>query len=177
MKDEQNCYTCKKSSQNCGVNRAVKYDFEPCSKWEGDRMKCEECNLTYTYDDRHCIMCKDNPDRAQPEPDCNQQEELKPCPNETYRHFKGKLYKIICIARNSDNCMEEFVVYESLEKSDYPKGTIWVRNMSDFIDIHRSGVKRFTRHDAGKGNNNTPESFSLLPSDYVQETEEISEYN
>ena len=52
MKCEQNCYTCKKSTENCGINRALKYDFEPCSKWEGE----------------------------QPEPKYNQPEELKTCP-------------------------------------------------------------------------------------------------
>lgn len=66
-------------------------------------------------------------------------------PGEIYKHCKGKKYKIICVARNSDKCNEKIVVYQSLEKSDFPKGTIWTRSLSEFIDKHSSGVKRFVK--------------------------------
>ena len=31
-----------------------------------------------------------------------------------YRHFKGKLYKVIGIARNSESPEEKFVVYQAM---------------------------------------------------------------
>ena len=62
-----------------------------------------------------------------------------------YKHCKGKLYKIVALARNSDNCKQEIVVYKSLEHSDYPKGTLWTRPLEDFNSIHRSGLKRFQK--------------------------------
>lgn len=40
----------------------------------------------------------------------------------TYRHFKGKLYKVLCIATDSET-NEEVVVYEAL----YGKHLIWTR--------------------------------------------------
>jgi len=61
----------------------------------------------------------------------------------TYKHFKGKTYRVLDIARNSDNCKEVYVVYESLSDSDYPAGTVWIRPIEQFIDIHPCGKKRF----------------------------------
>ena len=40
----------------------------------------------------------------------------------TYRHFKGQLYKVLCIATDSET-NEEVVVYEAL----YGKHLIWTR--------------------------------------------------
>ncbi len=40
----------------------------------------------------------------------------------TYRHFKGELYKVLCIATDSET-NEEVVVYEAL----YGKHLIWTR--------------------------------------------------
>ncbi len=37
-----------------------------------------------------------------------------PCEGEVYRHFKGNIYRIVCIARDSET-MEEMVVYENKE--------------------------------------------------------------
>lgn len=67
--------------------------------------------------------------------------------DEIYKHFKGKTYKIILVARDSDDCTEELVVYESLEDSDYPKGTVWVRPLTKFEGLHKSGVERFIKID------------------------------
>ncbi len=42
-----------------------------------------------------------------------------------YRHFKGDLVKVICLAKDSEN-LEEVVVYEH-------KGEIWVRSLAMFL--------------------------------------------
>lgn len=32
-----------------------------------------------------------------------------------YRHFKGGLYEVLCVAKNSENLREKFVVYRSFK--------------------------------------------------------------
>lgn len=39
-----------------------------------------------------------------------------------YRHFKGKEYRLLYVARHSET-LEEFVVYQAL----YGEGGVWVR--------------------------------------------------
>lgn len=52
-----------------------------------------------------------------------------------YEHFKGGQYRVIGVARNSENRDEEFVVYESLEK-----GVMWIRPLGMFIEsVDRDG--------------------------------------
>lgn len=49
----------------------------------------------------------------------------------TYRHFKGKEYKVLCIAKDSESDPEdlrEVVVYEAL----YGKHIVWVRDYDMF---------------------------------------------
>lgn len=58
-----------------------------------------------------------------------------------YRHFKGKEYEVIGIARHSET-LEELVVYRAL----YGEGGIWVRPKAQWNDvIERDGKinKRF----------------------------------
>lgn len=50
----------------------------------------------------------------------------------TYRHFKGELYKVMCIATDSET-NEEVIVYEAL----YGKHLIWTRPydmFNSFVD-------------------------------------------
>jgi hypothetical protein len=59
-----------------------------------------------------------------------------------YKHFKGKEYKLISIAKNSEN-LEDMVVYQAL----YGERIVWVRPLVLFIEkIERDGYKglRFT---------------------------------
>ncbi len=51
-----------------------------------------------------------------------------PEPGQIFRHFKGTLYRVICIARDSET-MEEVVVYENREESEKK----FVRPLSEFM--------------------------------------------
>lgn len=54
------------------------------------------------------------------------------CVGKTYRHFKGKEYKVLCIAKDSDSDPEdlkEVVVYEAL----YGRHIVWVRGYDEFL--------------------------------------------
>lgn len=58
-----------------------------------------------------------------------------------YRHFKGNMYEVICVARHSET-EEPMVVYKS-EKD----GGIWVRPLKMFIEpVEKDGMMqpRFT---------------------------------
>lgn len=51
-----------------------------------------------------------------------------------YKHYKGKLVKVICKGLDSKT-KEEMIAIEELEESQgYPKGQIWFRNSKDFFD-------------------------------------------
>jgi hypothetical protein len=59
-----------------------------------------------------------------------------------YRHFKGKEYEVIGVAKHSES-LEEMVVYRAL----YGKGGLWVRPVSMWNEeVEKDGVryKRFT---------------------------------
>ena len=59
-----------------------------------------------------------------------------------YRHFKGKEYQVIGVARHSET-MEELVVYRAL----YGEGGLWVRPAAMWEEtVERDGqtVRRFT---------------------------------
>ena len=59
-----------------------------------------------------------------------------------YRHFKGKEYEVIGVAKHSET-LEEYVVYRAL----YGDGGIWVRPASMWNEeVERDGkkYKRFT---------------------------------
>lgn len=64
-----------------------------------------------------------------------------------YRHFKGKLYEVIGVARNSENSDEEFVVYKALYNDEkFGEGQIWIRPKQMFLEtvnIDGKDVKRF----------------------------------
>ena len=52
-------------------------------------------------------------------------EEIKPG---RYRHFKGKEYEVIALARYSET-LEEMVVYRKL----YGDGSLWIRPLTMFL--------------------------------------------
>ena len=59
-----------------------------------------------------------------------------------YRHFKGKEYEVVGVAKHSET-LEDMVVYRQL----YGNGGLWVRPKEMFLDtVERDGkvFKRFT---------------------------------
>ena len=61
-----------------------------------------------------------------------------------YRHFKGKNYEVLGVAKHSET-LEEFVVYRALYEN--PISKLWIRPLKMFQEvIMRDGkkVKRFT---------------------------------
>ena len=52
-----------------------------------------------------------------------------------YKHFKGGMYEVLFVAKNSENPDEEMVVYRSLDK-----GGVWVRPFTMFTEhVERDG--------------------------------------
>ena len=59
-----------------------------------------------------------------------------------YKHYKGNIYRIIAIGKNSEN-LEEMIVYESTKD-----GQIWIRPKSMWNEtIDNKGTLRFTLID------------------------------
>lgn len=58
-----------------------------------------------------------------------------------HKHYKGGHYEVIHIGRNSNDCNQELVIYQSLEDGDYPAGTIWVRPVTNFTNPPSRFVK------------------------------------
>ncbi len=59
---------------------------------------------------------------------------------ETYRHYKGNLYKVIALAKHSETT-EDMVVYQSLTT-----GEVWVRPAGMWNQIvDDKGTLRFTK--------------------------------
>ena len=61
----------------------------------------------------------------------------------TYRHYKGKLYRVIGVAKHSET-LEDLVVYEALYENKTAK--LWVRSLSMFeekVEINGQRVPRF----------------------------------
>ena len=61
--------------------------------------------------------------------------------NKYYRHFKGNIYKLIGIAKDSET-QEEMVVYQAM----YGEGQLWIRPKEEFFGkVERDGkvVERF----------------------------------
>ena len=59
-----------------------------------------------------------------------------------YKHYKGNIYKIIAIGKNSEN-LEEMIVYESTKD-----GQIWIRPKSMWNEtIDNKGTLSFTLID------------------------------
>lgn len=60
----------------------------------------------------------------------------------TYKHYKGNIYKIIALGKNSEN-LEEMVVYQSVKNNQ-----IWIRPASMWNEvINNNGTLRFTLID------------------------------
>ena len=49
--------------------------------------------------------------------------------NSLYKHFKGHIYKVIAIAKDSEDLSLK-IVYENVETKE-----IWIRNYNEFISL------------------------------------------
>ena len=56
---------------------------------------------------------------------------------EMYRHFKGGIYSVLCVAQHHDDTDRRFVIYQSNDTSE-----IYSRPFAEFHGMHESGVKR-----------------------------------
>ena len=65
-----------------------------------------------------------------------------------YKHYKGRLYKVIGVARHTET-LEEFVVYHALyEDKKFGKNAMWVRPKKMFlehVEVNGKKVPRFMR--------------------------------
>jgi hypothetical protein len=59
-----------------------------------------------------------------------------------YRHFKGKEYEVIGIAKHSET-LEEFVVYKAL----YGAGELWIRPVKNFLEKTKVAEKEIPRFE------------------------------
>jgi len=57
-----------------------------------------------------------------------------------YKHYKGKEYKVIGIAKHSET-LEDLVVYQAL----YGEGQIWVRSLKMFLEEVKVDGKKIPR--------------------------------
>jgi hypothetical protein len=65
-----------------------------------------------------------------------------------YRHYKGRNYRALELARHSET-LEWLVVYECLYEN--PEGKIWVRPLGMFLEEISPGVRRFSYIGDQKG--------------------------
>jgi len=73
---------------------------------------------------------------------------------QVYRHYKGKLYQIIAVARSTEQVTDMYIIYKALYHDPiYGEGCIWARKESEFTSevrevllngIHAPPCKRFT---------------------------------
>ena len=62
--------------------------------------------------------------------------------NGIYRHYKGKFYEVIGLARHSET-IEELVVYKALYKTDFGDDSLWVRPLKMFQEfVEVDGIKK-----------------------------------
>jgi len=63
-----------------------------------------------------------------------------------YKHFKGKPYEVIGIARHSET-LEELVVYKALYESEYGKNALWIRPKKMFLETVEKNGKKIPRFE------------------------------
>lgn len=59
-----------------------------------------------------------------------------------YRHYKGKEYEVIGVAKHSET-LEDLVVYRALYEENY----LWVRPLEMFLEKVNVGGKKFFRFE------------------------------
>lgn len=68
--------------------------------------------------------------------------------SDTYEHYKGKRYRLIGIAKNSET-LEDYVVYKALcTDPDFGEGQLWIRPKDMFfgtVEVEGKEVERFRK--------------------------------
>lgn len=68
--------------------------------------------------------------------------------NGIYKHYKGKNYQVLNIARNTDS-LDLYVVYKALyDDPTFGKNTVWIRKKDEFLEeivdpLTKQKIKRF----------------------------------
>jgi hypothetical protein len=64
-----------------------------------------------------------------------------------YKHFKGKEYEVIGVARHSET-LEKLVIYKALyESEEFGDQALWARPLSMFLSKKRIGDKEVPRFE------------------------------
>jgi hypothetical protein len=64
-----------------------------------------------------------------------------------YKHYKGKLYEVMGVARHSES-LEELVIYKALYNSEeFGKNSLWARPKSMFLEEVIVDNKKFLRFE------------------------------
>lgn len=65
-----------------------------------------------------------------------------------HKHYKGNLYEVIAIAKDSEDPQKELVVYKALyNSSEFGKNQVWVRSKEDFLGKVTKNEKTFFRFE------------------------------
>lgn len=65
----------------------------------------------------------------------------------TFRHFKGKLYKILQIGRHSED-LTLYVVYQALYKTEaFGDNSVWIRPLTMFVETVTTDGKQIPRFE------------------------------
>lgn len=65
-----------------------------------------------------------------------------------YKHYKGNLYEIVAVARDSEDPQKEWVVYKGLYNSpEFGKNPVWVRPKDEFLSEITKDGKTFLRFE------------------------------
>ncbi len=65
-----------------------------------------------------------------------------------YKHYKGNLYEVIAVARDSEDPKKELVVYKALYDSpEFGKEQVWVRPKEEFLGEVTKDGKTFFRFE------------------------------
>ena len=62
-----------------------------------------------------------------------------------YRHFKGKMYEVIGVAKHSET-LQDLVVYRALyDSSEFGSMALWVRPLDNFLEMVNIDGKEVAR--------------------------------
>jgi len=83
--------------------------------------------------------------------------------NGVYRHYKGKNYKVLTIANNSENKAENLVIYEAL----YDEHRVWARPLKMFLEeVEVDGQLKSRFEYLSKDDSNFEDKYKRALADY-----------